>query len=60
MPLLEPGAEFEYTSGTQIESASARMGGSFIFVRAEDSGDEFEVLVAPFELVADEKAFGEN
>ena len=28
MPRLEPGAEFEYTSGTQIESGRARMGKS--------------------------------
>ena len=34
-----------------------KSGGSFTFVRGEDSQEEFEVLVAPFDLVADEKAF---
>ena len=47
-PLLEPGARFEYTSGSQIDTPTGRMQGSYFFV-AED-GHRFEVPIEEFAL----------
>jgi ApaG protein len=47
-PLLKPGEEFEYTSGTQLESAQGSMIGEYFFV-AED-GHRFEVPIPEFVL----------
>jgi len=47
-PLLNPGQSFEYTSGSQIETPSGTMWGSYFFV-AED-GTRFEAPIARFEL----------
>jgi len=47
-PLLRPGQTFEYTSGSQIETPSGRMHGSYFFV-AED-GTRFDAPIAAFEL----------
>lgn len=47
-PLLEPGARFEYTSGSQIATPTGTMRGSYFFV-AED-GHRFEVPIEEFAL----------
>jgi ApaG protein len=47
-PLLQPGEEFEYTSGTQLATPQGSMQGAFFFV-AED-GNKFEVKVPEFVL----------
>ena len=47
-PLLEPGARFEYTSGSQIDTPTGRMQGSYFFV-AED-GTRFDAPIAEFDL----------
>lgn len=47
-PLLRPGQSFEYTSGSQIDTPSGRMHGSYFFV-AED-GTRFDAQIAEFEL----------
>ena len=47
-PLLEPGARFEYTSGSQIATPTGSMRGSYFFV-AED-GHRFEVPIEEFAL----------
>lgn len=50
-PLLQPGESFQYTSGTQMKTATGNMHGSFFCV-AED-GERFECPVPPFALQAD-------
>lgn len=51
-PLLQPGESFQYTSGTQLKTATGTMRGSFFCV-AED-GERFECPVEPFALYADD------
>jgi ApaG protein len=47
-PLLRPGQSFEYTSGSQIDTPSGRMHGSYFFV-AED-GTRFDAQIEAFDL----------
>lgn len=47
-PLLEPNAQFEYTSGTLITTPTGEMRGSYQMV-AED-GTLFEAVIEPFPL----------
>lgn len=47
-PLLQPGEEFEYTSGTQLETPQGSMTGEYFCV-AED-GHQFEVKIPEFVL----------
>jgi ApaG protein len=47
-PLLQPGEEFEYTSGTALATPQGSMQGDFLFV-AED-GKQFEIPVPEFVL----------
>lgn len=47
-PLLEPNAQFEYTSGTVLTTASGEMRGTYQMV-AED-GTLFEAVIEPFQL----------
>lgn len=47
-PLLEPNAQFEYTSGTLITTPTGEMRGSYQMV-AED-GTLFEAVIEPFQL----------
>jgi len=49
-PHLSPGASFEYTSGTHIETPVGTMHGSYQMVA--DDGIEFEAEIAPFVLSA--------
>lgn len=48
-PYLEPGQDFQYTSGTPLETPNGKMHGSYFFV-AED-GTRFDVPIAEFDLV---------
>ena len=47
-PTIEPGDEFEYTSGTPLNTSSGMMHGSYQ-MRGFD-GEEFEVPIPPFSL----------
>ena len=47
-PLLQPGEQFEYTSGTQLATPQGSMTGEYFFV-AED-GHRFEVTIPEFVL----------
>jgi len=47
-PLLQPGEQFEYSSGTQLGTAQGSMTGEYFFV-AED-GHRFEVKIPEFVL----------
>tara|TARA_E500000178_G_scaffold320601_1_gene343827 strand:+ start:987 stop:1367 length:381 start_codon:yes stop_codon:yes gene_type:complete len=47
-PVLEPGEEFEYTSGTPLKTTSGMMHGSYLMQNFE--GEEFEVNIPPFSL----------
>lgn len=47
-PYLKPGEQFEYTSGTQLETSMGTMGGSYL-MRADD-GSEFKAPVDEFLL----------
>ncbi|MEH6437104.1 Co2+/Mg2+ efflux protein ApaG [Massilia sp. DD77] len=47
-PLLQPGEQFEYSSGTQIATPQGSMGGEYFCV-AED-GHRFEVAIPEFLL----------
>ena len=47
-PLLKPGEQFEYTSGTQLATPQGSMTGEYFFV-AED-GHRFEVNIPEFVL----------
>ncbi|GAB3444667.1 Co2+/Mg2+ efflux protein ApaG [Massilia solisilvae] len=47
-PLLQPGEQFEYTSGTQISTPTGSMVGCYFFV-AED-GHRFEAPIPEFVL----------
>lgn len=50
-PLLEPGEEFEYTSGTLLNTPNGEMRGSYQFV-TEDA-DYFEVKIDTFLLISE-------
>jgi ApaG protein len=47
-PLLQPNEQFEYTSGTLLNTPSGSMHGTYQIV-AED-GTQFEAVIAPFTL----------
>lgn len=47
-PLLRPGQSFEYTSGSQIDTPSGRMHGSFFFV--SEDGARFDAPIEAFTL----------
>ena len=47
-PIIQPGDEFEYTSGTPLKTNSGLMHGSY---QMEDfNGKSFEVSIPPFSL----------
>ncbi len=48
-PLLEPGASFEYTSGTPLETPSGFMVGVYHMI-APDTGESFDVAIPAFSL----------
>jgi ApaG protein len=47
-PLLEPGASFEYTSGTMLNTPVGTMQGSYQFTAVD--GSQFDVPISPFTL----------
>ncbi len=47
-PLLHPGESFEYTSGSQIQTPTGRMRGSYFFVA--DDGERFDTPIPEFTL----------
>ena len=47
-PLLRPGQSFEYTSGSQIDTPSGRMQGSYFFV--SEDGTRFDAPIEAFTL----------
>jgi ApaG protein len=49
-PLLNPGEEFEYTSGTMLKTPVGTMQGEYTFV--DDHGQNFEVPIPVFLLSA--------
>ena len=53
-PIIEPGDEFEYTSGTPLKTTSGLMQGSYQM--KSFNGDEFEVIIPAFSLdIPDQK-----
>jgi ApaG protein len=47
-PLLEPGQEYEYVSGSRLESPMGTMEGTYQMVNAE--GEEFDIRIPLFTL----------
>jgi ApaG protein len=47
-PLLRPGQTFEYTSGSQIDTPTGTMHGSYLFVT--EDGNRFDAPIAAFTL----------
>lgn len=47
-PLLQPGQQFEYTSGCALPTPHGTMEGTYQMVT--DDGDEFDAVIAPFSL----------
>lgn len=47
-PLLRPGQSFEYTSGSQIDTPSGKMHGSYFFV--SEDGIRFDAPIEAFSL----------
>ncbi len=47
-PLLQPSEQFQYTSGTVLNSPDGTMHGTY-YITAED-GTQFEAVIAPFNL----------
>lgn len=47
-PYLRPGEDFQYTSGTMLETPVGSMRGSYEMV--SDSGEHFDADIAPFSL----------
>jgi ApaG protein len=53
-PIIEPGDEFEYTSGTPLKTTSGLMQGSYQM--KSFNGEEFEVIIPAFSLdIPDQK-----
>jgi ApaG protein len=48
-PVIEPGAQYEYTSGTPLSTPSGFMGGQY-HMRAVPSGAQFDIAVPTFSL----------
>ncbi|PCI61595.1 MAG: Co2+/Mg2+ efflux protein ApaG [Methylophilaceae bacterium] len=49
-PLLEPGEQFEYTSGTVLNTSAGSMQGTYQVVAVD--GTQFEAVISPFMLAA--------
>ncbi len=50
-PLLEPGADFEYTSGCPLNTPFGSMEGSFQMIFPESEAEGFDAEVARFDLI---------
>ncbi|ABC21075.1 Co2+/Mg2+ efflux protein ApaG [Rhodospirillum rubrum] len=53
-PILAPGAQFDYTSGTPLPTPSGFMGGSYLM--RDDTGRELTVAIPTFSLNSPESA----
>ena len=49
-PLLQPNEQFQYTSGTVLETSTGSMRGTYQVVAVD--GTQFEAMIAPFTLAA--------
>jgi ApaG protein len=49
MPLIAPGASFDYVSGCPLDTASGTMSGSYRMV--DEDGSAFEVAIPRFQLL---------
>jgi ApaG protein len=49
-PLLQPNEQFEYTSGTVLNTSAGSMHGTYQVVAAD--GTQFEAVISPFTLAA--------
>lgn len=49
-PLLEPNEQFEYTSGTVLNTSAGSMQGTYQVVAVD--GTQFEAVISPFTLAA--------
>jgi ApaG protein len=49
-PLLQPNEDFEYTSGTVLDTSAGSMHGTYQLVAVD--GTQFETVIAPFTLAA--------
>jgi ApaG protein len=49
-PLLQPNEDFEYTSGTVLDTSAGSMHGTYQLVAVD--GTQFEAVIAPFTLAA--------
>jgi ApaG protein len=49
-PLLQPNEQFQYTSGTVLETSTGSMRGTYQVVAVD--GTQFEAMIAPFMLAA--------
>jgi ApaG protein len=49
-PLLQPNENFEYTSGTVLDTSAGSMHGTYQLVAVD--GTQFEAVIAPFTLAA--------
>jgi ApaG protein len=49
-PLLQPNENFEYTSGTVLDTSAGSMHGTYQLVAVD--GTQFETVIAPFTLAA--------
>ena len=50
MPLIGPGASFDYVSGCPLDTPSGAMSGSYRMV--DENGDAFEVAIPRFQLLS--------
>ncbi len=50
-PLLQPGEDFEYTSGCPLQTPSGSMEGSFQMIYPESDTEGFDAEVARFHLI---------
>jgi ApaG protein len=50
MPLIAPGASFDYVSGCPLDTASGTMSGSYRMV--DEDGTAFDVAIPTFQLLS--------
>lgn len=51
MPLISPGASFDYVSGCPLDTPTGRMSGAYHMV--DEHGTAFDVEIPAFDLIAD-------
>ncbi|MFP5039501.1 Co2+/Mg2+ efflux protein ApaG [Parasediminibacterium sp. JCM 36343] len=53
-PFIEPGEQFQYTSGCNLRTEMGRMHGTY-FMENQNNRQQFKVLIPPFEMIAPSK-----